>query len=151
MALPTWTCSPERPQHQQCRNRTSPHPTHLTKRNLDLLSHVHSDIKGLGLGSVCAAVRMVVSSLTTTTQRSRHSPSHRPRPPLRAGWRLQGSCGPVPLRVVTTPVHRFQVSVLHQARPWPSEKQAGAPCRPHPLTRYPGIKWACLHSPPPTL
>ena len=31
-----------------------------------------------GLGSVCAAIRVAVSSLTTATQRSRHSPSHHP-------------------------------------------------------------------------
>ena len=57
--------------------------------------------------------------------------------PLRVGWRLQGSSGPVPLRVVTTPVHRFQVSALRQVQPWPSEKQAGAPCRPHPPHQVP--------------
>ena len=48
MALPTWTCSSERPQCQQCRNRTCPHPTPpIPPRGmLDLLSLVHSDTKG---------------------------------------------------------------------------------------------------------
>lgn len=57
----------------------NPIPPIPPRGTLDL-SRVHSDTKGLGLGSVCAAVRVVVSSLTTTTQRSRHSPSHRAPP-----------------------------------------------------------------------
>ena len=93
-ALPTWTRSPERPQGQQCRNGTCPHPppTQSTKRNLDL-SCVHSDTPKVW------ALECVCSCWGGGEQPDHNHPGIQaqpltPTPPphtLRVGWRLQGS------------------------------------------------------------